>query len=199
MALTRSMLKGMGLTEEQVGAIIDEHVAAIDGLKTERDKYKAEAEELPAVQKELQELQTKVANSGNDEWQGKYEKEHADFEQYKAQITEKERESECKNLYKSLLTEVGIGDQYIGSILNVTDFKSLKITKDGKLGDAEKLVDNIKSAYSGFITSQSKQGAGTETPPAGSGTMTRESFSQLPLAEQMKYANEHPSEVNNLL
>ena len=52
MALTRNMLKGMGLTDEQVSAIIDAHTDTTDALKAQRDQYKADAEKLPAVQKE---------------------------------------------------------------------------------------------------------------------------------------------------
>lgn len=199
MALTRSMLKGMGLTEEQVGAIIDEHVAAIEGLKVERDKYKAEAEELPTVRKELEDLKQTVEDSKGDEWQAKFEKEHNEFEQYKAVVAEEKREAECRSLYRTLLVDNGVGDNYIDSILRVTDFKSIKINKDGKLGEVDKLSEDIKSMYSGFITSKSTQGAGVETPPASNGGMTKEAFGQLSLAEQMKYANEHPSEVDSLL
>ena len=53
MALTRGLLKGMGLTDEQIGSIIEAHTETVEGLKTERDRYKTEAEKLPAVQKEL--------------------------------------------------------------------------------------------------------------------------------------------------
>ena len=37
MALTRSFLKGMSLTDEQVSAIIDAHAESIDALKQHRD------------------------------------------------------------------------------------------------------------------------------------------------------------------
>lgn len=199
MALTRGMLKGMGLTEEQVGAIIDEHVSAIDGLKAERDRYKAEAEELPTVKGELEDLKKSIDSNDTTEWQDKYEKEHAEFEQYKTQVAEEKRESECRGLYKALLVKTGVGENHIDSILRVTDFSKIKINKDGGLSDESKLSEDIKSLYGGFITSQSAQGAGVENPPAGGNGMTKEAFSQLPLAEQMKYANEHPNEVNNLL
>ena len=56
MALTRSMLKGMNLTEEQVGAIIDAHKETVDALKEQRDNYKADAEKLADVQKELDDI-----------------------------------------------------------------------------------------------------------------------------------------------
>ena len=51
MSLTRSFLKGMGLTEEQVGAIIDAHTETVNGLKADRDNYKATAEKLKDIEK----------------------------------------------------------------------------------------------------------------------------------------------------
>ena len=46
MAVTRSFLKGMGLTEEQVSAIIEEHVSTTNALKEQRDSNKDAAEQL---------------------------------------------------------------------------------------------------------------------------------------------------------
>ena len=56
MGLSRAMLKGMGLTDEQVTAIVEEHTAVLSAIKEDRDKYKADAENLPKVQKELDDL-----------------------------------------------------------------------------------------------------------------------------------------------
>ena len=44
MALTRKLLKGMGLTDEQVDTIIEAHTDTVDGLKAEVAKYKTDAE-----------------------------------------------------------------------------------------------------------------------------------------------------------
>ena len=199
MALTRGMLKGMGLTEEQIGAIIDEHVATIDGLKTERDKFKTEIDGLAGVQQELEEAKKRLASSDPAEWESKYNKEHTDFEAYKAQIAEDQREAECKSLYRNLLLENGVGTKHIDSILRVTDFKSIKKGKDGKLENTDKLTENIKTEWAGFIASTSAQGAGVENPPTTGNAMTKEAFNQLSLAEQMKYANEHPNEIKSLI
>ena len=59
MALTRTLLKGLGLTEEQVGTIIEAHSETVNGLKEELGTYKAAAEKLPGVQKELDDLKAK--------------------------------------------------------------------------------------------------------------------------------------------
>ena len=85
MALTRAMLKGMGLTEEQISAIIDEHTAVTGALKDDIKKYKDDAERLPEVQKELDGLKT-----GQSDWEKKYNDEHKAFETYKSDIAAKE-------------------------------------------------------------------------------------------------------------
>ena len=56
MALTRKALKAMGLTEEQVDSIIEAHTETVDGLKSQVNAYKADAEKLPGVEKELNDL-----------------------------------------------------------------------------------------------------------------------------------------------
>ena len=194
MALTREMLKGMALTEEQVSAIISEHVSVTSALKEQIKEYKEQAELLPAVQKELDDLKKSGGN-----WQDKYNKEHEDFEQYKKDIAAKEAESKVKSAYSALLKENGIGDKYIDSILRVTDFSKMELDREGKLKGADQLSEGIKSDYSGFIVSTETRGAGTETPPADPNSMTKEAFEKLSLAERMSYANEHPGEVSNLL
>lgn len=50
MALTRKLLKGMGLTEEQVDTIIEAHTDTVDGLKEQIKTYKADADKLMIVQ-----------------------------------------------------------------------------------------------------------------------------------------------------
>ena len=82
MALTRKLLKGMGLTDEQVDTIIEAHTDTVDGLKEQVKTYKADAEKLPNVQKELDDL--KAAGDGG--YKEKYEKEHKAFEDYKADV-----------------------------------------------------------------------------------------------------------------
>lgn len=86
MALTRKLLKGMGLTDEQVDTIIEAHTDTVDGLKADVTRYKDDAEKLPGVQKQLDDL--KAAGDGG--YKEKYEKEHSAFEAFKTDITAKE-------------------------------------------------------------------------------------------------------------
>lgn len=164
MALTRAMLKGMGLTDEQVSAIIEEHTSVTSGLKDQIKEYKENAEKLPGVQKELDNLKKDVEEN---DWKGKYTKEHEDYEKYKTDIADKEKSAKLKSAYTKLLNECKVGEKHIDSILRVTDFKSMKLTDDGSLEGADKLKEQIASDWSGFITSTGTKPAGVETPPAG--------------------------------
>ena len=86
MALTRKSLKAMGLTDEQVDSIVEMHTETVDGLKADVAKYKGDAEKLPTVQRELDDLKAK----GDDGWKEKHDKVQKDFADYKADIAAKE-------------------------------------------------------------------------------------------------------------
>ncbi len=170
MALTRSMLKGMGLTEEQVGAIIEEHSNTVTALKAEIDKYKSDAEKLTDVQKELNDTK-----NGSEDWKAKYEKVHKEFEEFRRDTQGKEALARIQTAYRQLLAENHVGDKHIDSIMRVTDFSTMKLDENGKLEGADKLTESIKADWAGFISSENTQGAKVETPPANaSAGMTRE-------------------------
>ena len=61
MSLTRKALSAMGIEDEKIDQIIEMHTDVTNALKEERDTYKADAEKLPAVQKELNELKDTAA------------------------------------------------------------------------------------------------------------------------------------------
>lgn len=163
MALTRAMLKGMGLSEEQISAIIDEHVSVTNALKDQIKTYKTDAEQLPIVQQELDELKDTVKK---DNWQQKYEDEHKAFDDYKKEISNEKTVSKIKSAYKKLLKTAKIEDNHIDAIMKVTDFSKMKMKDDSEeLVDADKLTESIKSEWKGFIPVGGVKTDPTPTPP----------------------------------
>lgn len=166
MALTRAFLKGMQLTEEQVGAIIEAHSETVEALKTKNSQLQTELAEAKESVKQ---------GTENSEYKTKYEKEHSEFEKYKAEQEKSKVVSEKKNLYRALLREAGIKEKAIEQILALTNVDDLQVV-DGKLQDSDKISADIKSNWSEFVTTTSTKGATVETPPTNNGgkTMTRD-------------------------
>lgn len=161
MALTRKLLKGMGLTDEQVDTIIEAHTDTVDGLKADVNRYKADAEKLPSVQNELDGLKA----GGGEDYKAKYEKEHSDFDQYKKDVTAKESRTAKETAYRDLLKAAGISAARIDAVLKVSDIDSVELA-DGKIKDADKLTESIKNEWKDFIVTTTTKGADTANPPA---------------------------------
>ena len=161
MALTRKLLKGMGLTDEQVDTIIEAHTDTVDGLKEDIAKYKSDAEKLPGVQKELDDL--KAAGDGG--YKKKYEDEKKAFEDFKNEQTARETKRKKEAAYTALLKAAGVSDKRIPAILKVTDLNSVELDGDS-VRDAAKITETIKADWSDFIESSNTSGANTNTPPA---------------------------------
>lgn len=161
MALTRKMLKAMGIEEEKIDQIIEAHTETTDALKGERDAAKAEADKVPDLQQKLQEA---AESAGGDEYKTKYDQEHENFEAYKAQVEADKAAAEKTSLYRALLLESGVDEKRVDAVLKVTDLESVEV-EDGKIKGAEELAEGIKSEWSAFITAEGSKGADVANPP----------------------------------
>lgn len=165
MALTRKMLKAMGIEDDKVDQIIEAHAETVDGLKADISKYKGDAEKLPNVQKELDEL--KAAGDGG--FKEKYEKERKAFEDFKKEINTEKSRSAKETAYRNLLKETGVSEKRIDAIMKVFDHSSIELEDGGKIKDAEKVSEGIKKEWSDFIVTTQTFGAATATPPKNGG------------------------------
>lgn len=194
MALTRKMLKAMGIEDDKIEQILDAHTETFDSIKKERDHYKELADKLPDLQEEYNKLKAAMDDGG---YQEKYENEHKALEDLKAKIALDEENRVKASLYRSILEEAGIDEKRIDSVLRVKDLKELKVT-DGKLDNESGLIESVKKEWSDFIVVKDTKGADPDTPP---GTDNPTPFDKMSLAEQMAYANQHPGsqDVKNWL
>ncbi len=190
MGLSRSFLRGMGLTDEQVSAIVEAHTETTDALKEQRDQYKANSDKLSEVQAELDALK----GNGND-WKVKYEQEHEDFEAFKTDVAKKSAAESKEKAYTKLLRELGVTEKRISGIIKLTDMNALELDENGSIKDLDSVKENIKAEWSDFIPTEEERGAGTETPPGNNGgtTMTKAEIMKIKDAsERQKAIMEHP-------
>lgn len=168
MAFTRTLLKSLGLSEEQVQSVIDAHLEVVNPLKEERDHLKDDAEKLAAITKERDDLQ-QIVNKGD------YEAEHKAFEEFKAKVAHDQEQANIKAAYRKLLSDTKVSEKRLDAICKVTDFDGMALDKDGNLKDADKLRDAIKKDWGEFITETQERGVNVETPPStGKPTRTRD-------------------------
>lgn len=172
MALTRKLLKGMGLTDEQVDTIIEAHGDTVDGLKEDIQRYKADAEKLPGVQKELDDLK----KDNGDDFKARYEKERQDFQAYKDGIAKKEAAAAKEKAARAYFESKGIPAKSMGLVIRGAKSEIEGLELDGeKIKDASALDSLLDGDYKGLIGKVKESGTNTQNPPETSGSkMTKE-------------------------
>lgn len=166
MALTRRLLKGMNLTEEQVDSIIDAHTETVNGLKDELERYKADAEKLSAVQQELEQL--KAAGDGG--WQDKYNALNVEYESYKSDVEKKATAAAKERAARAYYEAKGITGKALDIAVRGSRDEIEALELDGDtIKDPAALDALISGTFSGLVTTTETRGASTATPPANNG------------------------------
>lgn len=170
MSFTRSDLRealGEAYTDDIAKKIIELHRSVVDPLKDDLDgakldvtRYKADAEKLPDVQKELDAFK-------KEDWKDKYEKEKSAHDAYKTKVAQDAETAKIKAAYKKLLTEEKISEKTLESILNATDYSGMKLKEDGTFEKLEDLKKDIDTRWGGFKVTERKRGENVQNPPAG--------------------------------
>ena len=171
MAFKRSDIReilGDAYTDEIATKLVTLHLGVVDPLKDDlasanrnAEKYKAEADKVPGLQKELEGFK------GGEDWKAKYEKEKADHDAYKAKVAQDAQTAKVKAAYKKLLTEEKISEKTLDAVMNATDYSKMKLKEDGSLDGVEDLKKDIDSRWRSFKVAQRKRGEDVQTPPGG--------------------------------
>lgn len=173
-SLTRKFLEALGVEEKAQDQIMEKHSEVVSEIKTERDKFKEDAEKLPEVQKQLDDLKAKQSDDDPTELE-KVKKELADktaeFEKYKGDIEAKETKTKKETAYRKLLKDAGVGDKYTDIIIKASEkeIDSIAFDKEGNVKDSDKITASMKESLANFIVTEQRKGADVQTPPAGNG------------------------------
>lgn len=162
MALTRKLLKGMGLTDEQVDTIIEAHTDTVDGLKEQVKTYKADAEKLPNVQKELDEL--KAAGDGGWEEKAKdFEKKYNDLV---AENKNKETKAAKESAAKAFFESKGITGNSLEIAMRGSSAEIAALELDGeKIKDSSALDALVNGTFKALVSTTTTKGANIPNPP----------------------------------
>lgn len=172
----RSILEDESLSiDKRIDKIIDGHLDTVNGLKADVLRYKADAEKVSGLQRELDTL--KNGEDGKT-WKQKYEEEHSAFESHKETQSKEKTRAAKEAAYRAQLSAAGIDDKRIGTIIKASGdtIEALELNDDGTAKNADQLAENIRTEWGDLITTTVV--TGVNTPAGGSGksgaaTMTK--------------------------
>lgn len=197
MALTRKMLKGMSLTEEQIDTIIEAHTETTTALKEERDRLEEDAKKYQSALKEIEDLKAKIPEDGKNPFEVKYNAIKEEFEKFKGDIEKKNTKEAKTKAYKDLLKEAGVSEKRFDAIVRCTDLDKEDLA-DGVFKNKDKLLEGIKSEWADFIEKSEVKGTKTPTPPSNNGgKMTKAEIMKIKDADERQRAIEENHEEFN--
>lgn len=142
---------GDACTEEIENRLVALHLGVVDPLKDDLTKYKADAEKLPGVQKELDDL--KAAGDGG--YKEKYEKEHSAFETYKSDVTAKESKAAKEKAVRAYFESKNITGANLDLAMRGCGEEMAALELDGeKIKDTKSLDALVDGTYKGLVSKQ---------------------------------------------
>ena len=142
---------GEACTEEIENRLVALHMGVVDPLKDDLTKYKADAEKLPGVQKELDDL--KAAGDGG--YKEKYEKEHSAFETFKTDITAKESKAAKEKAVRAYFESKNITGANLDLAMRGCGEEMAALKRDGeKITDTKPLDALVDGTYKGLVSKQ---------------------------------------------
>lgn len=164
MAFTRNFLKSAGLTDDQISAVMDEHVSVTDALKQKvadaekkAEEYKTEADKLPDIQKKLDDL-TKEG------WKEKHDKVVKELNDLKEAEAAKENRAKVETAYRKLLKDEKIAEKWHDRVIGWQNLDKLKLDKDGNLENLDDLKKEIVEKWGDCKVSTVERGVSIQTP-----------------------------------
>lgn len=166
MALTRKMLKAMGIEDEKIDQIIEAHTESTDALKQQRDEAKAQAADADKLREQIKAAQDAAGEP--DAFKVKYEEAQKALDDYKAEVAQKEAAATARALFKAQVESLGITGSRADSIVRATDLSAFKV-EDGAYTDPEAVKKAIEKDWSDFIPKTTIEGANVPNPPKSDG------------------------------
>lgn len=161
MAFTRSTIRnlakesGVELPKELEDALVTEHLNARNAYTEEQ--VKAELEKQLAAKAE------------NVKESDEYKALKADFDKYKAEVTEKETKAAKEAAYRAILKDANLSEKGIEKAVKYAEWDKIELEADGKIKGASDHIKAVKEEWAEYVTTTTTTGAKTSTPPANNG------------------------------
>lgn len=164
MALTRNFLKAMGLNDEQISSIIENHADTVEALKKERDGFKAQADAAAEVAKERDNYKEQLSKAGDAA------KVQADFDAYKQKVEGEKTLTVKRKALLAVAEQAGVTrEAFRNAIAKAWDMDAFEVDENGAAKDADGVKAAIQKDYADFIGTTGNPPVPKVDPPAGGG------------------------------
>lgn len=184
--------------KDVLGQICSLHTDSLDGLN---DTVKDLKKDLEEAERECDTYKAKVPKEGEETvLKSDYDKLQKDFDDYKADVTTKETKRTKEHAVRELLKGAGVSEKRLDAVLKVTNLDDFELDKDGKIKDADKHTETVKTEWADFIETTTEKGANTANPPAngGNGVKTKEEIYKMENGRYVLSATERQAELAKL-
>ena len=152
MSLSRSFLKSLGLNDDQISAVIDAHSETVTALNTRyselETKYtsaKESADQLPGVQKELDELK-------KSDFKAKYEAEQSAHNALKESVSREKAHAAKEKAVRAYYEGKNIKGNNLTIAMRGTDLDRLQLDDSGRLADTAVLDALVDGDFKPLVT-----------------------------------------------
>lgn len=185
--MKREFLRGLGLEDDIVQKIIDEHHDTLRKKENEieslNDQLKAANDEIANRDQQITELQSKVGD--NDELK-------SELEQYKVKNNEYESKLKETQLNSAIKLAVAKDANDASDILAFINKDELTLKDDGNVKGLDKAIGALKESKPYLFSSSKATGSSPQQGDSLTGKPTKEDFSKMSYTEQVELLNNDP-------
>lgn len=184
---------GMEIPPKDVlGQICDLHTAKTDEMK---DTVKELTKRAEKAEQERDALEAQ----SNDGYKEKYDKEHSDFEKFKADVAAEKAQANKEKAYRAMLKDV-LSEKGVEKAVKYADWSKIELDEKGELKNASEHVKAVKEEWSEHVSNSVIHNAPVPNPPTNTGgtSITKEDFAKMSYKDRLKIYNENSELYNEL-
>ena len=155
--LSRNFLKSLGLSEEQISAVVEAHGETVTALNQKYAELEAlyagakeSAERLPDVQKELDAMK-------KDDFKAKFEAEKSAHDALKTSVARKEAQAAKEKAVRAFYEARNIRGANLAIAMRGTDLDSLELDGHGRLADTTLLEELVNGDFRTLVASETRR------------------------------------------
>ena len=154
---------GDACTDDMENELVALHMGVVDPLKDELEKNKTDADKIAELQKQL-------ADQEKGDYKAKYEKEHKEFQEYKASVEGEKSKAAKEQAAKAYFESKGITGTNLDIALRGAREEINAIELDGdKIKDTKSLDELVGGTFKGLVSHTHEKGADVPKPAGNTG------------------------------